>query len=204
MSLKASAVFRLELGSQSVVDGKELLKSKLLTMTVRLHHPLSLLLVNYKFCFPAMIIGFTERVRTVPEIGVDGFDLNQLLVAVATLRISERDHLMIFRYLESSSTAIVDPLDISTANFDVIFGIRDRPNNPIEVHLDLEAGESLIRPLFLSIRNDFVPEEEECFTLRIIPADVPGRDELFTCNEDGEGANNYYCEHTICIADDDG
>ena len=151
-----------------------------------------------------MIIGFTERVRTVPENGVDEFDLNPLLVAIATLRTSERDHFMIFRYLESDSRAIVDPLDISTANFDVIFGIRDRPSNPIEVHLDLEAGESLIQPLFLSIRNDFVLEEEECFTLRIIPADVPGRDELFKCNEDGENADNYYCEHTICIADDDG
>ena len=151
-----------------------------------------------------MIIGFTERVRTVPENGIDGFDIYQLLVHVATLRTSERDHLMIFRYLESSSTAIVEPLDSSTANSDVIFGIRGSPNDPIEVHLDLEAGESLIQPLFVSIRNDFVPEEEECFTLRIIPADVPGRDELFTCNEDGENADNYYCEHTICIADDDG
>ena len=151
-----------------------------------------------------MIIGFTERVRTVPENGIDGFDIYQLLVHVATLRTSERDHFMIFRYLESSSTAIVDPLDSSTANSDVIFGIRGSPNDPIEVHLDLEAGESLIQPLFVSIRNEFVPEEEECFTLRIIPADVPRRDELFTCNEDGEGANNYYCEHTICITDVDG
>ena len=139
-----------------------------------------------------MIIGFTERFHTVPENGIDGYDINELLVEVATLRTSKRDHFMIFRYLESSSTAIMNPLDISTLKFDVIYGIRDRPNNPIEMHLDLEAGESLIQPLFVSIRNDFVLGEEECFSLRIIPADVPGRDELFTCNEDGEGANNYY------------
>ena len=54
------------------------------------------------------------------------------------------------------------------------------------------------------IRNDIIPEEIECYTIRIFPVDVPGRCELFTCNEDNAGADSYFCEHTICIEDDDG
>ena len=41
-------------------------------------------------------------------------------------------------------------------------------------------------------------------SIRIFPVDIPGRRELFTCNEDVVGADNYFCEHTICIEDADG
>ena len=61
----------------------------------------------------------------------------------------------------------------------------------------------MIFPL-VAIRNDFIPEEKECFTIRIIQVDVPGRKELFTCKEDNAGADSYFCDHTICIEDDDG
>ena len=37
-----------------------------------------------------------------------------------------------------------------------------------------------------------------------LPVDVPGRRELFTCNEDDSGAINYFCQTEICIEDDDG
>ena len=63
-----------------------------------------------------------------------------------------------------------------------------------------------VQPMGTFIRNDFNPEGIECYTLRIFPVGVPGRRELFTCNEfeDGVGADNCFCEHTICIEDDDG
>ena len=54
------------------------------------------------------------------------------------------------------------------------------------------------------IRDDRRPEDRECFTIRIFIVDVPGRRELFTCNEDDSGADNYFCQTEICIEDDDG
>ena len=68
----------------------------------------------------------------------------------------------------------------------------------------LEALEDTIPPLTAFIRDDLRPENEECFTIRILPVDVLGRRELFSCNDDDSGADNYFCEHTICIEDDDG
>ena len=56
----------------------------------------------------AMIIGFTSRSQTVSEgDALPGFDFNRLFIDVATERTSERIHTIIFRHLESRSTAIV-------------------------------------------------------------------------------------------------
>ena len=68
----------------------------------------------------------------------------------------------------------------------------------------LEALEDTIPPLTTFIRDDRRPEDEECFTISIVPVDVLGRRELFACNEDDSGEGNYFCQHTICIMDDDG
>ena len=54
----------------------------------------------------------------------------------------------------------------------------------------------------MTIRNDFFIEEEECFTIGIFNQEVPGGLQ-FTCS-DGIDATNFFCEHTICIEDDDG
>ncbi|CAI7996622.1 hypothetical protein GBAR_LOCUS1907, partial [Geodia barretti] len=123
-----------------------------------------------------MIIGFTDRFRTVQESAIPGSDLTQLLYEVATLRASEREHRMIIRYQESISTAVVEPLGaITRTDFDAVFGSRNSPDDPIEIQVDLRAQMDSIWPLVLSIRNDFSQEPEECFTLRILPVDVPGR-----------------------------
>ena len=112
---------------------------------------------------------------------------------------------MEFRLQESSSTATVETVVVSSEVFDATFGIRIRPNSPIEETRDLPQGERTIEPLLqTSIRNDLIPEDEECFTINILPVDVPGRRELFTCNEDSAGADSYFCAHTVCIEDDDG
>ena len=151
-----------------------------------------------------MIIGFTTRVRTVSEGQVPGVDLFQLEIHVTSLRTAERNHPMVFRLQESSTTATVDTLLPSSSVYDATFGLRANPDDPIEESRDLEPGSLTVIPLLTAIRNDLVPENKECFTIRIFPVDVPGRRELFTCNEDGVGADNYFCEHTICIEDDDG
>ena len=153
-----------------------------------------------------MLIGFTERFRTVSEgMAESGFDVFRLLINVATLRTDRREHPMIFRILDDRSSAIVEPVGaVTDPLFDATFGSRDRLNDPLEVLFVLEALHNTIPPLTTFIRNDFRPEELECFTICIFPVDVPGRPELFLCNEDGVGANKYFCETEICIEDDDG
>ena len=150
----------------------------------------------------AMIIGFTERIRTIHEYdAAEGFDLFQLVINVSSVRTSEREHPMLFRLLEASSNATVEPLIAESNIFDANFGVRANPDDPLEETRDLPPGERT-RLLLTTIRNDLVPEDLECYSIGIFPVDVPGRRELFTCNEDSVMADNYFCEHTICIIDD--
>ena len=112
---------------------------------------------------------------------------------------------MDFHLLESRTNATVESFLSASNMFDARFGIRAHLDGPIRESRDLLPGERTIStPLLTVIRNDLIPEEIECYTIRIFPIDVPGRRELFTCNEDNAGADSYFCEHTICIEDDDG
>ena len=152
------------------------------------------------------IIGFTSRTVCVPENNTElGSDVWLLPIEVATVRTAEREHPMIFRVQGASSSAIVEPIGaVANLLYDATFGSKHNIGDPIEVFFVLEALEDTIPPLTAFIRDDRRPEDEECFTIRISPVDVPGRRELFTCNEDDSRADNYFCEHTICIMDDDG
>ena len=150
-----------------------------------------------------MVIGFTERSRTVSEsMAPPGEDTFHLLLPLATLRRAERDHPMNFRLQVSSSSAIVEPIGaVVNPLYDAIFGTRYDIHGPIEEIFVLESLDDAIPPRTTFIRNDFRVEDQECFTIRIFPVDVEGRRELFVCNED---ATNYFCEAEICIEDDDG
>ena len=158
------------------------------------------------FHLAAMIIGFTSRTVYVPESNAEpGFDVFQLPIEVATVRTAEREHPMIFRVQEASSSAIVEPIgDVVNQLYDAIFGKRNNTGDPIEEFFILEALEDTIDNRIAFIRDDRRPEDQECFTIRIFIVDVPGRRELFTCNEDDSGADNYFCQTEICIEDDDG
>ena len=151
-----------------------------------------------------MIIGFTERRRTVSEGGApSGEDFFPLLIPLATLRTAEREHPMYIRLFGSS--AIVEPIDgVANQFYDAIFGSRDSIGDPIGHFFVLDALDDTIPSDITFIRNDLRPEDEECFTIRVLPVDVLGRRELFTCNEDDAGAINYFCQTEICIEDDDG
>ena len=152
-----------------------------------------------------MIIGFTERIRTVSEGQEPGVDLFQLEINLASARTAEREHPMIFRLQEPSTNATIETLIESSPVFDATFGLRANPDDPIEEARDLDPGSRTVRPpLQTAIRNDLMSEDTECYTIRVFPVDVPGRRELFECNEDVVGEDNYFCEHTICIEDDDG
>ena len=151
-----------------------------------------------------MIIGFTERRRTVSEGGaLSGEDSFLLLIPLATLRTAEREHPMDIRLFGSS--AIVEPIGaVVNQLFDAIFGTRDNIHDPIEELFVLEALDDAVPSIITFIRDDLRPEDEDCFTLQVLPVDVSGRRELFTCNEDDSGAINYFCQTEICIKDDDG
>ena len=157
-----------------------------------------------------MIIGFTERRRTVSEgIVPQGDDEFRLTYDVAALRTSERDHLMTFHLLEGISTATVNTRqelgDFNILlNNDAVFGEEREENDPIEVSLSLSRGSTTLpQDLPTFIRGDFNAEDDECYTVRVFAVDVPGVRQLFTCNAEAN-ATNYFCEHEICIIDDDG
>ena len=157
-----------------------------------------------------MIIGFTERQRTVSEgIVPQGDDEFRLTYDVAAMRISERDHLMTFRLLEDISTATVNTRqELQDAYFllinDAVFGQERVRNDPIEVSLILPLGRTtLLQELPTFIRGDFVPEDDECYTVRVFADNVPGVRQFFSCNSEAN-ATNYFCEHEICIKNDDG
>ena len=151
-----------------------------------------------------MIIGFTTRSQTVSEGDAQsGSDFNELRIDVATERTSERGHTIIFRHLESASTAVVQS-NVRQGNplFDALFGNED--NDPIEERFPLLPGSNVITSRRTSVRNDFRPEGDECYTIGIFTTDVGGARELFTCNDDADMADNFFCLHTICIINDDG
>ena len=157
-----------------------------------------------------MIIGFTERRRTVSEgIVPEGEDEFRLTYPVAALRISERDHLMTFRVLEGISTATVNTRqelgDFNILrNNDAVFGAEREENDPIEESRSLPLGSTTLpQELVTFIRGDFNVEDDECYTVRVFADNVPGVRQLFTCNSEAN-ATNYFCEHEICIIDDDG
>ena len=153
---------------------------------------------------PAMIIGFTTRSRTVSEGDApEGSDFNRLIIDVATERTSERVHTIVFRHLESASTAIVQSNVIQRdPAFDAIFGNED--NDPLEERFPLLPGSDFIPSRVTEVLNDFRPEGDECYTIGIFTTDVGGARELFDCNDDADMADNYFCLHTICITNDDG
>ena len=152
----------------------------------------------------AMIIGFTSRSRTLSEGDAPpGSDFNRLFIDVATEMISERVHTIVFRHLESASTAIVQSNVIQrNPLFDAIFGNED--NDPLEERFPLLPEQSEIPSRVTEVLNDFRPEDDECYTIGIFTTDETGARELFTCNNDEDMANNFFCLHTICITNDDG
>ena len=132
-----------------------------------------------------------------------GSYFNRLTIDVATERTSERIHPILFRHLKGRSTAIVesniiqrDPL------FDAVFANED--NDPIEERYSLLPGSDHIPSLITEVRNDFYIEDDECYTIGIFTTNVDGAREVFTCNDDEDIADNFFCLHTICILNDDG
>ena len=152
-----------------------------------------------------MVIGFTERRRTVSEGLFPGFDEFQLEIDVATLRVSEKENRLLYRVLSSGTARVVSFEFRDNLDYDARFGFVEA--DPIEQEDRLLPGRDSIIPLQTAIRDDFVPEDEECYSIQISPIDIPGLKELYTCdfvNTSSTPPTSFFCEHTICIEDDDG
>ena len=101
--------------------------------------------------------------------------------------------------MESQSTAIVQSNVIQhDPFFDALFGNED--NDPLEDRFPLQPGSDVIPSLGTSVRNDFRPEDEECYTIGILTTEITGAREFsFSCNNDDDRADNFFCLHAICI-----
>ena len=112
----------------------------------------------------------------------------QLVIDVGSKRESKEEFTVIFRYHESSSTATVDASN--TLNSDALFGNRE--GDSLEETRILPKGQPRNLSLFTSITHDFIPEDQECYTISLITRPSA------LCINDGEGANSFFCHHTIC------
>ena len=156
-----------------------------------------------------MKIGFNQRWQVVSENAVSLMNQSTLSIAVSSLRVSERNHTIVFRYQESTNAAKVETFTVqNNPQYDALFGIRtdsDTPlGEPIVVTHVLTAGSSKIPALMTRVRDDVRPEDTECYTISILTPDIEGIRESFTCNEDEKNPTDFFCDHTICIIDDDG
>ena len=152
-----------------------------------------------------MVIGFTERRRTVSEGQVPGVDEFQLEIDVAALRVSEWERRMLYRVLSSGTASVVSFEFRDNLDYDARFGVVQAYY--IGQEDQLLPGRNSTGPLQTAIRNDFIPEDEECYSIQISPIDIPGLKEVFSCDFVDTSSTppmTFFCEHTICIEDDDG
>ena len=152
-----------------------------------------------------MVIGFTQRIRTVSESDApEGKHIFSIEIPVATLRIAEKEHPMLFHLQKSSSTAIMGPRgDLANNKLqDAAFVNRTEHGAPIQEEFVLQPLQATIPSRTVDNRDDLRHENEECFTIRIL-FDIY-RHHWYDCNEDNSGEDNYFCQSTVCIMDDDG
>ena len=145
-----------------------------------------------------MKIGFTSPSQTVSESTALPRDYFPLTIELVSNRLSELEHLFNILYQDISSVAVVGPLDNRSTEFDALYGYRR--DQSIQQDGSLPAGHNSTS-LQILIYNDLSPEQQECFTIRIVPMGAPSFEDVFSCNELGP---SYFCEHAICIEDDDG
>ena len=159
-----------------------------------------------------MIIGFTQRRRTVSESDApEGTDMFPINLNVRSLRLSELEYEVLFRVLETGNATVEASNLQFQENYDALFGTRFSPQDPIETSQVLVVGNLQVTAVITQVRNDLRPEDLlKCYDIRILSPDVEpggvGGRIFFTCNEfeDEDNSANYFCISTICIIDDDG
>ena len=157
-----------------------------------------------------MIIGFRTDITTRNEA------LGQFPIEVHSKITSEVEYTIGFRHIprESINIATVETNDgidpIFDIDFDARFGDRPNPNNkddPLEETRILQVGRrEPQRPLFTTIFPDVRPERNESYTINIfvIDTETGGGRVNYECNENADNPDDFFCDHTIYILENDG
>ena len=145
-----------------------------------------------------MILGFGERRQTVSEADVTSGEKNFTLnISISSLRTSELEYIVrVLSYIKFYGEPTIEPFnDIQNPMFDGTFGFRLGYSTLLQKEV-LRVNTTVLPPLQVLIRDDVIPEEEECFELSIIQCPY-----CHICNDAG---GEFLCQHEICIVDNDG
>ena len=155
-----------------------------------------------------MVIGFrTDRTIRNEALFVFSIDIHSRIT-------SEVEYTIGFRHIrqEAINIATVETGDLSDPifdeDFDAKFGDRTDPNNPLDFLEKtrvlqvgrLEPQRSLRTIIFPDVR----PEGNESYTINILTADIDGDSVSFMCNENEDNPDDFFCDHTVYIVDNDG
>ena len=127
---------------------------------------------------------------------------------------SEVEFIIGFRHIRQGAGATVETDDFLDPIFDIDFDARfgDRPNqenagDPLETTLILQVGcLEPLRSLRTTIFPDVRPEGNESYIISIFVIDTAtgsGRVN-YDCNDNGDNPEDFFCDHTVYILDDDG
>ena len=129
---------------------------------------------------------------------------------------SEVEYTIGFRHIrrEAINIATVETLNfidpVFDTDFDARFGERPNPNNeddPLEITRILQVGRlEPLRSLVTTIFPDVRPEGNESYTINIfvIDTETGGGRVNYECNENEDNPDDFFCDHTVYIIDDDG
>ena len=148
-----------------------------------------------------MFIGFAERYRTVNENVNPSDETFSIPIRVNSNRTSEQNYEVQFRVLQDSTARVGPIITNDTKAFDAQFGTED--DDVIRDSRVLFAGQMSLSGIFATIINDFIPEMQECFTIRIVNTDTEGVRDVFNCTLDNQPGTDFFCLTTICINDTD-
>ena len=127
---------------------------------------------------------------------------------------SEVKYTIGFRHIRQGAVATVETDDfidpIFDLDFDARFGDRSNPNSegdPLETTRILQVGHlEPVRPLRTTIFPDVRPEGNETYIISVfvIDTETGGGRVNYDCNDNANNPDDFFCDHTVFILDDDG
>ena len=157
-----------------------------------------------------MIIGFSSDMTIRKE------ELGTFSIEVHSNRVSEVEYTIGFRHIrrEANDIATVETDDfidpIFDLDFDARFGDRSNPENAgdlLETTRILQVGRlEPVRPLRTTIFSDLHPEGNETYIISVfvIDTETGGGRVNYECNENEDNPDDFFCDHTVYILDNDG
>ena len=140
--------------------------------------------------------------------------LGTLSIDIHSMITSEVEYTIGFRQIRRKgiNIASVETDDIFDTIFDTDFDARfgDRPNpniedDPLETTHILQVGRlEPLRPLTTTIFSDVRLEGNESYTINIFIIDTRRAHVNFMCNENEDHPDDFFCDHTVYILDNDG